>query len=132
MNYKGPKGILGAILIIVVLVLAYKQAIKKQEMKSWPQASGVIVYSYIDDWKRHDTTSVNEIKIRKEVVEYSVKLEYEFEVDGVLFTGNKLGYGSTRTRSLKSAESILDRYPAGAKVTVYFNPADPSDNVLNR
>jgi hypothetical protein len=30
------------------------------------------------------------------------------------------------------AQSIVDRYPDGATVTVYYNPADPSDAVLER
>ncbi|OZG75039.1 hypothetical protein BTA51_01155 [Hahella sp. CCB-MM4] len=132
MEVKGPKGIAGFILLVVIIALAYNQSQKRQEMKSWPSTEGTITYSYIDDWKRTDNTELNDIKIKKDVVEYALKVEYEFEVDGIGYTGHKLGVASNWTRSLKSVEAQLDMYPAGKQVTVYYDPDNPRDNALIR
>ena len=60
---------------------------------------------------------------------------YEYEVDGVKYVSNRVRvedvHGPTMGGVLY-AGPLLKRYPKGATVTVYYNPADPSVSALER
>ena len=58
-------------------------------------------------------------------------VEYEFSVRFDKFRGNRIGIGEIAPGSPQVAE-IMRRYPAGASVAVYYDPADPTRSVLER
>jgi hypothetical protein len=52
---------------------------------------------------------------------------------GNTYSGDKIGIGFQQSfSSNKKAEEITARYPAGAQVPVYYNPANPNEAVLER
>jgi hypothetical protein len=57
---------------------------------------------------------------------YKPVLEYSYIVDGYTFTTMQLDFGSQRL-SLSKAQDILNRYPEGSKITVFFNPVSASE-----
>ena len=66
-------------------------------------------------------------------VSYYPIIKYEYSIGGQPFTGEKITFGLTETtaRSAK-AEQVLDTYPVDKQVTVYYDPNNPSDTVLER
>ncbi len=56
-------------------------------------------------------------------------VEYEFEAGGKARTGSRISIGETMGEEVQAA---MKRYPVGAKVTVYYDPADPENCVLER
>ncbi len=49
------------------------------------------------------------------------------------YTGRDLTFGFTQGYGNTSkAQSMLEKYPVGAQVNVYYNPADPGQAVLER
>jgi len=59
-------------------------------------------------------------------VSYTADLVYEYTVNGRTFTGSKVGYGGWTGR----ASDVVDAHPAGSAAVVFFDPANPSDAVL--
>jgi len=55
------------------------------------------------------------------------EIRYAYEVGGTQFLGNGVYSSSWRG----SARNVAHRYPSGKVVTVHYNPADPSEAVLN-
>jgi Protein of unknown function (DUF3592) len=111
--------------IIVVMVVKYRE-IRKARL--WPTTTGKVVVSTVVAKKKspgdpgydmHDTEMTNEPRV-----------EYEFHVGKKKYRGHRIDLGE-RT-SIYELETILDRYPVGTEVTVYYDPADPHTAVLER
>lgn len=61
---------------------------------------------------------------------YDVDIEYTYEVEGREFRGTRVRYYKLWTREWVAR--FVDGHPAGAVVTVYFDPSSPEDSVLLR
>ena len=57
-------------------------------------------------------------------------VEYEYQVNDQSFRGDRIMIGGGKSEV--ELEYVLGRYPLGAKVVVYYNPADPQQAVLER
>ncbi len=101
----------------ISLVVAYK-LVKARQAAHWPSAAGVITKSQTRVVKE---THTNQAATAKTVA----ALEYEFKVDGVRYRGAQIRAGD-RFGTVPEPE-ILDRYPKGATVLVYYNPAAPNE-----
>lgn len=60
----------------------------------------------------------------------SADIRYEFEVNGETYTGNRVGYGDYVSSDSMHVINILKKYPKGKDVTVYYNPDNPKNNLL--
>lgn len=60
---------------------------------------------------------------------YYPKVSYRYEVKGRTYVADTLDAG---VWSHPSVDAIVARYPVGAAVTAYYNPADPAEAVLTR
>ncbi len=59
---------------------------------------------------------------------YAPHIEYEYQVGSQRFTGDRVTFGDRSDRAY--ARSKVALYPAGANVTVHYDPSDPSSSVL--
>jgi hypothetical protein len=59
---------------------------------------------------------------------------YEYEANGRLYQGAQIRAGDKfmRSGSSQDAYATVDRYPVGATVTVYYDPANPLESALER
>ena len=64
-------------------------------------------------------------------------VEYRYKVAGKLYRGTRIWFrhsvtaGAIRVGDREfQADEVVERYPVGAEVVVYFNAADPEDAVL--
>lgn len=131
MEFKGPKGIIGVVFVIIAIALIFKQNIRRDEMKGWPSVDGRVVNAYISDHIDREVTTIQDVKIRKEVYEYTLHVSYEYSVDGIEYFGNNLGFKpGKKSKSLKSIERLLNQFPEGKKVEVYYDPGSPHDSIL--
>jgi hypothetical protein len=111
--------------IVVVMVLKYREVRRAQ---LWLTTAGTVVTSTVASrilspsdpgYNPGDTNVTNEPRV-----------EYEYTVAGKKYRGRRIDLGE-KTSSYE-LESILDRYPLGMAVTVYYDPADPNTAVLDR
>lgn len=86
------------------------------EARHWPATEGRVTSSALDICSLCDA--------------YSVQVSYQYLVDGRTHSGNKVLFGSISFGSKKDADAFISKYPSGAKVAVYYDPANPRAAVL--
>lgn len=113
-----------AVAIIGVLVLAI--AVKMREVKnaqSWHKTTGRVTHSEVRAQKRRNMDDHEQTRSVPVV-------KYEYTVNGKRFSGDRISMAEIIPES--DIESTLDRYPVGKEVTVYYNPSNPRQAVLER
>ncbi|MBI5759729.1 MAG: DUF3592 domain-containing protein [Planctomycetales bacterium] len=96
---------------------------------AWPKTGGKITQSHVATTtsRTRDRDNHNRERIRHS---YSAEIKYEFPVNGVTHKGSRVTVVNDQFGSEDYAKAVSDKYPQGADVTVSYNPADPSDCVL--
>jgi len=63
---------------------------------------------------------------------YAVQIEYRYTVDGQVYRSHRYAYTSQGFQDYDEAKNVVDRHPAGAGFTAYYDPASPADAVIDR
>jgi hypothetical protein len=118
-------GVLMSVVFIAIGVglLYYVRSVsaKAQRSLSWPSTEGVIAHSAVLMQTSNANTAAT----------YKADVAYRYKVAGRDYSSDRLtlaDFASTGGR----AQGIVDRYTDGAPVTVYYNPVDPSDALIER
>jgi hypothetical protein len=125
------KQLLEALFFISILVICgvglttggIIQLVRAKTSVNWPTAPGKVVTSWIEE--EEDVSDKGEV-----VIMYTAHIEYEFVAKGKTFKGNRVAYGDYSSNSASHARSILNRYPLGKAVSVYYRPDNPTDCLL--
>jgi hypothetical protein len=123
----------GGILVLAmwgvgIYMLAFRQKSKKkaEASQTWPGAAGTILASELKRSVSHDDDG-------HESVAYYPAVEFEFQAGGQTLHGNRPAFGGVVAQKDPAvAEKVLARYPVGARVTVYYNPQNLKESVLER
>jgi hypothetical protein len=92
---------------------------------AWPSAVGSVLES------RMEQRQVNAGGERDNTWEYFPQLRYQYQVQGQTYhSTNRRFPNPGYSRSQQEVAAILARYPAGAQVRVYYNPANPAEACL--
>ena len=113
--------ILGGVFLLlnpIFLFIIFNTRRKMATVQSWPSVLGVVTNSYLERRDSGDGST-----------NYAV-VKYSYQVAGQRYQSSRLApgpeVGGTGTRK------VVERYPAGAQVMVFYNPEKPSDAVLER
>lgn len=64
---------------------------------------------------------------------YTPRIEYAYHVLGQDYTSNKVAFGGfSGSSSPKSSHLVANKYPLNDSVTVFYNPANPHESVLDQ
>lgn len=124
MNILGPS-LFSIVFILIgagILIYARSVSAKARRSLSWPSVEGVISHSAVLLSTQQTSSSTN-------AAVYKADVAYRYKLKGRDYSSSRItlmDYSSTGGR----AEAIVARYPDGAAVSVYYDPADPSDSVL--
>ncbi|MFO0945542.1 MAG: DUF3592 domain-containing protein [Planctomycetota bacterium] len=99
-----------------------------RQASQWPETTGKVVTSRVQ--AKRSKPGDGDYDFDDTEVENLPLVEYEFMVDGRKFRGNRVTIGEKTSEF--ELEEILDRYPVGAIVTVYYDPKNPQKAVLER
>lgn len=121
---KGPAYLAG-IMILVGLVITvqglfdYKSAANS---RLWPSTTGTVVRSWMleQSYGRENKTEIR----------YFPKIEYHYFVFGERYLSDRIAFGGVSGGTLQSARKVVDQYPKGTDVTVYYDPNTPSSALL--
>jgi hypothetical protein len=61
---------------------------------------------------------------------YVPQVEYSYLVNDVEYRDDTIKFGENSYGRRRTAEEIANRYPVGQSVSVYYNPAEPDEAVL--
>jgi len=86
--------------------------------RTWPTVHGV----------------VQESKVKSKLTQYGtlyrLALSYRYEVGRDGYDGDMAEFGPSWVMEKELIEGFAEKYPAGAKVTVHYDPSDPKTSVL--
>lgn len=125
MSLKEKTASLGGIVFCVVLFVGalvgeyftVRIFLEAQAAKTWPTTTGLIKHSAVDSRFAGKT-------------KYSVNILYTYEVKGRSYESNRVRSRGVSPKSSLDAETVVKNFPAGAKVTVYYQPDDHSQSYL--
>ena len=117
--------ILGMFAAGVVLMAWGGYEIKgSRESGSWPSVQGTISSSSVS--KRTSRGSDHRTRTT-----YYPKVGFQYQVDGRRYTSSRIAFGTGESGgSAKWARKVVNTYPVGKTVAVYYNPQDPQYGVL--
>jgi hypothetical protein len=90
----------------------------------WPAANGKIVSSSV---KVHHTGGYNS---RRTAITFYARILYAFSVNGKYFTGDCVSFGDHSSKEPSYAYRLVNRYPQGKEVRMYYMPDNPKVCVL--
>jgi len=104
-------------ILIGVFLLCIGIYIRKKsiEAQSWPSTNGIITES--------------EAKIEPGISGISLNIKYKYTLNGINYESSKISW-SGHSGSDKTARDLVQKYEILKKVCVYYNPANPSEAVL--
>ena len=95
-----------------------RSARKRDQMRqSWPTAKGTITLSKVVQPQAFAAER------SKDSGQFDVSVQYEFRAGGQLHFGSSVSY-PRYFYGKQEADNLSSRFPAGATVTVYYNPED--------
>ena len=118
-----PFGIVGCVFMLmnaIFLGILVSTQRKMNAVKSWSTTMGTVTSSYLERRR----SSNNRGSTNYPVVHYS------YQVGGQAYQSNKIAPGMEVGGT--GAGKVVERYPAGAQVMVFYDPQKPSDAVLER
>jgi len=101
----------------------------------WPSTKGHVVESRVQTRVAVDGSDVSRGRLfGPRHYEHVPVVRYAYEVGGVPYTSDRVRFGERSAergdRGQERAREAAGRYPAGAAVDVYYDPAIPSRSVL--
>ncbi|HNQ93037.1 MAG TPA: DUF3592 domain-containing protein [Anaerolineales bacterium] len=114
-------GILGCVFVIlnvVFLAIIFFTQRKMNAVQSWSSAMGTVMASYLERRSSSDGST-----------NYPV-VQYSYQVGGQAYQGAKIAPGMEVGGT--GAGRVVEKYPQGAQVMVFYDPNNPSDAVLEK
>ena len=105
---------------LVCWVVVYK-LVKARQASHWPTVEGVITKSETRAAKESHSGQGSTVKTL-------ASLEYEYKIAGYLYRNTQIRAGDKF--GVAPGPEVLDQFPKGAKVPVYYNPASAAESVL--
>jgi len=125
-----PKTLIIDFALVVAALIVVATAVKWYETRAarhWLPARGRILSSQAV--QRRVTASTGDVRGRTELRNFP-SITYEFHVGGRRYRGNRHSLGEDLGNT--DVAATLARYPKGTEVVVYYDPANPSDSVIER
>lgn len=123
-------GICATVLPIIILVglgiFLYRRSQQgsaaKQAAQSWASTMGTVLMSTVQSKRTGNSTSTYPVVV------------YQYEVNGTPYQSQRIKAGEQffNVRIMGEAHATAARYPVGAQVMVYYNPANPAESALER
>lgn len=106
----------------IIAVAAVTKLAEVKAASSWTKAGGRITRSELATETRYVQKTPREVQVPR--------IEYEYTVGFHKFVGRRVSLAEIIAGA--QAKEALARYPVGTGVTVYYDPANPSDAVIER
>lgn len=98
------------------------EARRAAESRRWPSTRGTVIRAYIHEVEKHHEEQTDST--------FYPRVLYRYFVLGELHTADRIAFGGLPGGSRASAQKVIDRYPVGMALTVYYAPNRPAVAVL--
>lgn len=103
--------------------------------RGWKQTAGRIVSSETEQFRtRSDTSgSSSKVSVGPYRTQHRQRISYAYQVGGIDYASDRVAFGGRTSGTVAALETrMVKKYPAGRQVTVYYDPAKPTNAVLER
>lgn len=119
-------GLFAFVLGALLLWLGWRGQQKVKASMSWPYVLGKVVAASVRQVvERGDADT-------RDTTHYVPFVQYEYQVGGQNYQGNRLAFQEKGYNSHKKAFNLVAAFPVGGPVSVFFDPANPQNAVLER
>ena len=118
----GRDRVLGAVgggMLAILFSSFWVSILRGLRSRSWPRVSGEIIVSEAVISRGGRGSKMYEPSVR-----------YAYRVGGHNYEGDRVFYGFTDFYLRRGAEAVIEKYPIGQLVDVYYDPTDPNSAVL--
>jgi hypothetical protein len=112
---------------LMLLVMTVPGMATENDLNKWPSTTGTVMGGYVQEYYKSGggkNPTWNWF--------YYPHVSYVYNVNGAVYQSENIWLGDMGTTSSAWAFGIIDQYPAGSSVTVYYNPSNPSQSVLEK
>ena len=110
------------------LYSAINKSIIIEESKSWPTAAGKVIHSSYHRKKTY--VEIADGAWMKEYY-YEILIKYAYSISGKIYSSEKICLSKANiVNSSKEAITMVEKYPKSGDITVYYNPTNPSQAIL--
>jgi hypothetical protein len=102
---------------------------KDRAIRRWPRAPGQIVRSEVTSREVRDQDPSSPLRTRI-VTYYEPSIHFTYTVGERTFEGTQVARNVPSNNLRDPAQACVGRYPAGARVEVLYDPADPATGYL--
>lgn len=103
------------------LTIGFSMGLEGWKAKSWPLAKGRVIISKVEEWRTPG-------KIR--IARLCLNMDYLYIVGEKVYEGHRLDSGWRCFGSESHLKEVLERYPSGKEVQVFYNPEYPEKSML--
>lgn len=111
---------------IFLLVKNFRERQKSDASQNWPTTQGQVIATKVVENTDTDSDGYTSVT-------YTPMVTYRYQVAGQEYTSGKVAFGFRKGYSSRAkARQALANYSGDAQVTVYYDPSDPVEAVLER
>lgn len=105
----------------VMSFLGVRQFMRAQASPTWPTVTGVVTISELGKHVGNE---------RATSTTYRADISYDYVANDRSYVNGAINFATVNSSDPAAARRLLKRYPVGKQVTVYYNPAEPQEAVL--
>ncbi|HAS83291.1 MAG TPA: hypothetical protein DCS43_11620 [Verrucomicrobia bacterium] len=113
-----------SVFILIGLVIPYFAFVKplqrQRAARRWIPVEAEVLKSAVRSHRGDDSTT------------YSVYIAYRYEIDGIPYEGDRYRFSSSSSSGHAEKAEIVRQHPVGSRITVYVDPADSAESVVQR
>jgi hypothetical protein len=103
----------------LALFVGARNCVRAYESINWPTTRGIV-----------QTSSVEYRSGTKGGGTYHAHVLYNYNLNGTAFSRDRVAYGDYGSSNPSHAQEIVNRYPVGKNVTIYYMPSRPEECLL--
>jgi hypothetical protein len=113
---------------ILALSLGVSAYLEAQQVQDWPSTTGTVTDTNVrEEWVSEGGRGGGHSHY-----EYYPEVQYSYSVGGSTYYGNDISKLESSYTSYSGAQAYLTDHRVGSQVTVYYNPDNPSEAVLEK
>lgn len=108
-------------------LLAKRRGFRQAKVaRQWPSVTGRVLSSRIVEGRSRSSET------RQMIYTYRPEVEFEYQAGGKTFKSQRIAFGKLLFYQPSEAQAFMEQHAVGAPVTVYHDPQQSSEAVLNR
>ena len=116
---------LAGIFFLLPMIKRIREWNLSMDSRNWPPVAGEVIASWVSEEKAQN-------EFEEDTYYYVPHVVYEYSASGQEYKADKIAVGSPSFDTWREARDVVDRYKTRTKVSVFYDPNNPSQSVLEK